>query len=287
MKKNRLTEDAGITSELALLKRFLDLPQERKDSLKKKLFHKIADSPQSRAFPVKTAGMRLPAFKPIFWWGISLASLLFLAGAATFAATLGSQPGDRLYGVKLLKEKLELELLPTYEAKALARAKHAERRLFELQEIKKAGRENSELEDLAARQAGQALIQLNDARDMSLEKNDKDAALKFSERIDRLKEKAKEEKIKLETEEGDPEAVQIFYKKDGGQTDRIKAGNPGRQDAKSDTKTGGSEGKDSEGAPSEYNRPSGTAEDKGREKDKSSVNASNEAGEKTKGKTGQ
>ncbi|OHA54958.1 MAG: hypothetical protein A2388_02180 [Candidatus Veblenbacteria bacterium RIFOXYB1_FULL_43_13] len=66
---------------------------------------------------------------------LSLILTLSLATGGVVAAN-GSVPGEKLYGVKKLKEKIELQLALSPEARAEAYAKHSQARLAEYAELR-------------------------------------------------------------------------------------------------------------------------------------------------------
>ncbi len=135
-----------------------------------------------------------------------LAGVVFLSG--TVFASGYSLPGDVLYPVKKAKEKLELQLTPAGQPKALIMAKQAEERLHELSDIKSIPAQPGNAEKLS-KQKEEARVQANIEVSTAVEsltqvkkdledKGNAQAAENVNTAIVRLVAKAKTEDIEVE-----------------------------------------------------------------------------------------
>lgn len=107
-----------------------ELPNERMQAVKQSVLQAIA-SPTVETQPVYSWREK---YHTTIRYAVSVIVGLSLVGGTTFASN-GSVPGDPLYGVKRIKEQLQLSVAFSDETKAELEAKFAENRLNELHSL--------------------------------------------------------------------------------------------------------------------------------------------------------
>jgi hypothetical protein len=130
-----LWDTKKFNTEIAKLKKLADkssLPSLRKEQIKQAILEKIKE-PQESTKP-----------EGVFWYNqhthfirFALAGMvgIFFIGGTAFASN-SSVPGDLLYPVKQVKEKIEVSLSTSTERKAKLRSHFAEERLKELSRLR-------------------------------------------------------------------------------------------------------------------------------------------------------
>ncbi len=117
--------------KLQALKQATVLPIHKKQAIKQSILSKLNQPDLTEPLNIKNA----------FWhmrtaWFVTSFGVLFFFVSGTIVASAYTAPGDVLYPVKVLKERVELNLAPTQSLKTSVKVKHAEERIKELQKLK-------------------------------------------------------------------------------------------------------------------------------------------------------
>jgi hypothetical protein len=116
--------------KLKALKQVRVLPNSKKLAIKQSILSKLNQSNLAESAEYKNTFWHMRAA----WFVTSFGVIFFFVGG-TLVASAYTAPGDVLYPVKVLKEKVELNLAPTQSLKTSVKVRHAKERIKELQKL--------------------------------------------------------------------------------------------------------------------------------------------------------